>query len=756
MTRRVSKQRDLTRRDFLVGALGACAAAPLLDGCGGGGSGATAAGPQSRVLSGSVTLPAGVSATNATVVSGLGSSAVTGGRFSLTALASFPTLASIVDSVSGNVVLLGMLDPTKSVQTLDAANCAAALIFLALGGSQLTPDGRAPMLATIQSNAATATLAGVISTRLAADSFALIHGDNTIKTALATAVAAVNNRGVRSPQSPSNKPTRGVQPTFTVHGAVIEGSFLAPYNVPGASEPIVAVNATLREEQLSVFYVGSRNTSGIRTDLTTALNVLSFQEIPRASSLDSQGHLQFGQYSFNLSPHTTGNNDDYFGLVRLTPIFDAPDPAFFTDTRYSSNVAVWRVVLGDMFARAQVQVVAQYLIEAMGLGCITNTAVLQNAVTAFDAIGAAEQGLIATARQGTGLKATTQQFLLNATASDTSAQTYINAIQSAFNYTLPANALVRVLNLRGNVLIFKAIGVLDSSILLGEFLQSLTETQDAFGNPVAAGFLNEADYAFSGLTITPVNAQYLPGGPTLQISIPSSYNDVPFTLEWILKGTNAIIDDGHGNSGTDIKTNYTTVTLITSPSTVGTLTVTCNVILKSSGQVVATATSTITQIIPNPTGSITINAVQSGGIDPNIGVWTLYGAPSQTSITMPNSFNNYKFGLTFGQVVFGKYPGSASVKPGVFNYATGNSAVSIVGSTPGSTSYTQGQVINIPPNGLIIGEIANQSAAQFTITSVNGKLIGFSINCLLYNPGDTTFSQDATFQLNATGSFTTP
>src|SRR5579871_6763074 len=138
MTRRVSKQRDLTRRDFLVGALGACAA-----------------GPQSRVLSGSVTLPAGVSATNATVVSGLGSSAVTGGRFSLTALASFPTLASIVDSVSGNVVLLGMLDPTKSVQTLDAANCAAALIFLALGGSQLTPDGRAPMLATIQSNAAT-------------------------------------------------------------------------------------------------------------------------------------------------------------------------------------------------------------------------------------------------------------------------------------------------------------------------------------------------------------------------------------------------------------------------------------------------------------------------------------------------------------------------------------------------------------------------------------------------------------------------
>src|SRR5262249_32270906 len=154
----------------------------------------------------------------------------------------------------------------------------------------------------------------------------------------------------------------------------------------------------------------------------------------RASSLDAQGHLQNGQYSFNISPHTTGNNDDYFGLVRLTPIFDAPDPAFFTDNRYSANVAVWRVMLEDMFARAQVQVVAQYLIEAMGLGCITDTAVLKNAVTVFDAIGAAEHALIATARQGTGLKATTLQFLLNATASNTAAQTYINAIQSAFNY----------------------------------------------------------------------------------------------------------------------------------------------------------------------------------------------------------------------------------------------------------------------------------------------------------------------------------
>ncbi len=400
--------------------------------------------------------------------------------------------------------------------------------------------------------------------------------------------------------------------------------------------------------------------------------------------------------------------------------------------------------------------VAQFIIEAMGLGCITDTAILQKAVTAFDAIGTSEHALISTARQGTGLKATTLQFLLNVTASNNAAQAYINAVQSAFHYTLPANAVVRLLNLRGNVLIFQAIGVLDSSILLGEFIQSLTETQDAFGNKVAVGFLNEADFAFSGLTISPVNAQYLPGGPTLQISIPSTFNDVPFTLEWILNGANAILDDGHGNSGTDLKTNVTTVTLITSPSTAGTITVTCNVILKSSGQVVETAKSTITQIIPNPTGSITINAVQNAGIDPNIGVWTLYGGPSQTSITMPNSLNHYKFGLTFGQVVYGKYPGSASIKPGVFNYATGSSAVSIVGSTAGTTGYTQGQVITIPPNGLVIGEVANQSAAQLTITSVNGKQVGFSINCLLYNPGDTTFSPNATFQLNATGSFTTP
>ncbi|MFI5386732.1 MAG: hypothetical protein ACHQ50_11505 [Fimbriimonadales bacterium] len=752
MTKRELRKKDLTRRDFLVGAIGLCTVGSLLDGCGGGGIGG---GFQGGLFTGSAILPAGVAAANATVVSGLGSSALTGGNFSLTAPISFPTLASIVDSVSGNVVLLGMLDPGKNRQTLDAANCAATLTFLALGGSQLPPNGRALLFATIQSNAANSTLAGVISTRLAADPFALVNGDNAIKTALATAVAAFPP-GPRPVSAPSNGGPRVVQPTFTVHGTVNEGSFQAPYNVAGSSEPVIAVNSTLREVQFSMFYVGSTAPNGVRTDLPSALSVLSFQEIPRSSAVDGQGHLQFGQFSFNVSPHTTGNNDDFFGLVRLTPIFDAPDPAFFTDPRYNSNVAVWRVVLEDMFARAQVQVVAQFIIEAMGLGCITNTAVMQLAVTAFDAIGASEHGLIQTARQGTALKATTLQFLLNLTASNAAAQAYIDAVQSAFHYTLPANAAIRLLNLRGNVLIFQALGVLDSSILLGEFIQSLTETQDAFGNPVAVGFLNEADYSFSGLVITPVNAQYLPGGPTLQISIPSSYNDVPFTIEWILSGANAIIDDGHGNSGTDFKTKYTTVTLTTTPSTAGTLIVTCNVILKSTGQVVATAKSTITQIIANPTGSIIVNAVQNAGIDPNIGAWTLYGAPSQTSITMPNAFNNYKFGLTFGQVVYGKYPGSATVKPGVFNYGSGDSAVSIIGSTGGVTGYTQGQVINIPPNGLYIGEVANQSTAQLTITSVNGKTVGFSINCLLYNPGDTTFAPDATFQFNATGTFTTP
>ena len=748
---------EISRRELLIGSAGVFFL-PVLAGCGGSGTGIGSF--SSHLYTGTVILPTGIAASSVTIISGLGQSPITAGSFAVNGISSFPTLLTVMDNVTKKVMMVGILDPAIGAQTFDSSSVAAALIFLALGGSQLTSDRRGPFLTMIKVNSATTTLATTIAIQMNADPFALLDGDATIKSALATAVAAFNppifvaNR-VRS--APVPRTSGGPNSTFAFPSDIIEGSFNVMYQVTGPSAPVTAINSTLRETHLSVFYVGKTNLSGIRMDLSSAVAVSTDHEIPRSSAVDAAGHLQFGQFLINVSPHSAAGTveADYFGFVRLTPLFDSVDPTFFTDSRYIANVASWRLTLEDMYARAQVQVAAQFLIEGLGQGAIFDTGSTQRAVQNFGLIGTQEAGLIQTARTGTGLIPSTKTFLLNASGSDSAALAYISAIQSSFGLTLPADSAVRIANLRGTILIFAATGILDSSLLLGEFVTMLTAKTDDLGKTKSCGYLNEAIYNYATVTINPLTAQYQPGGPSIGISIPTSFNDIAFTLHWVLNGTNASMDDGHGHSGTDFMTNQTTVSVMTTPSTVGNLTIRCDIILKSSGAIVGTATSTLTQIIPPPNGSITLNAPQQVGVQSNTGPWTLYGSPGQKVITTPNSLNSFKFELGFGDTVYGQYPGSTGTSPFNGPYATGNFAVHITTHLSGP-GFSQGQVINIPPNGLLIGEVTNGAAAQMHITAINGKQISFSLSCTLNNNFDSLFTNDATFALTSSGTFVLP
>lgn len=259
MDRKPDRLANLNRRDFILGAAGFFLLFPTLDGCGGSPaiSGLQGGGTSVR-LKGAVQLPAGVKPNGVTVVSGLDQSSISSGSFSLNAPGGFPTLASVIDNASMQVMFFGMLDPSASSQLLDATNCAISLLFVALGGSQLPPNGRSPMFASLGKAIATAQLASVIKTRLNVDNFALLNGDSAIKTALSAAVSSLapsyRRKLADTPDGSIRRTlTTPPAPTFTVLGDVLEGSFQAPFTVSGSSEQVIAVNSTLRETHLSVF-----------------------------------------------------------------------------------------------------------------------------------------------------------------------------------------------------------------------------------------------------------------------------------------------------------------------------------------------------------------------------------------------------------------------------------------------------------------------------------------------------------------------
>ena len=494
-----------------IGVLGIGALIVALHGCNPG-SEAPSKTPSS-VFSGVVTLPAGESPANVVVLSGLDEEPLVKGTFTVEALSGFPTLITAFDSEAGQVVLLGMLDPSATTQTLDASSSAAALLFESVGGSQEPSDGRATLLASVLASSATATLASAIQTAMDADRFALQDGAAAIQAALATAVSDFTSSGANG-EAASNLPAVTNAAGSPISHDLGEGetypsfftiaSFTSmetcPSRVTSDSVPVSFRGIYPWEVQFSVFYTGSADAT-----LVTPQSLESLVVLPPG-----------GKVIVNIPSHPDGGNASFEGytFVTLDPIFDSPDPDFVGATQYSQYVPGWRAVVADMWARAQVQVVATYLLEALGWGgALTDVNQLQQCVADFRQLGPSAQALLQTARTGTRLNDSSVSFLLDATASDSAAQAYIGALHDAFGVDIGVSPN-RITNLRGTALLFEQFGVYFFSNSIGSLTARLNYHVVPDGDRPPITWANEewGNWFYPTIAISPASASISPGG----------------------------------------------------------------------------------------------------------------------------------------------------------------------------------------------------------------------------------------------------
>jgi hypothetical protein len=185
------------RRHFLVGSAGMFISATSLSlvGCGGdeagsGGNGGSATGYASVTATGAVQLPLGVSFGSVTLVAGESEVVLYGSSFSVQVPAVMPTIACIIDTASGQVIMPCIIDPSRASNSLDSSNVAATLIFLALGGWTLQ-SARGQLWPKLLSDPATKVFSTVVQARLNANPFAALEADALLKAGLNVALSSL-------------------------------------------------------------------------------------------------------------------------------------------------------------------------------------------------------------------------------------------------------------------------------------------------------------------------------------------------------------------------------------------------------------------------------------------------------------------------------------------------------------------------------------------------------------------------------------
>ncbi len=567
----------MTRREFVYAGTLAMGAI-CLSGCGGffgsGGGGGTST--LVRIL-GNVTMPSGVAEGDCAVVAGTSTNAPSGGQFRVSVPGGNVTIVVLVHKTSEKAILLGVLDPEESAHHLDATSTAEALLFVALGGNQMPLDGRLPLLSLIRTAPQTATLASVIQSELNADGFAL-DGDNpAIQNAVAAAAQAISvalsTRPAHREASREQIPRQLlIEPSNEVDGVtVLQSTDLFGYKVQ---------NERRRVAQMFTYLVGHVDANGVRTDIPAQL-VGEPLEIPATRTL------------FNLAsgwqPRTsvsralalqTGDSKSIYELVYLCPVYTTPQPTFLTLPRYEAEAARLTAA-SDALLRAQsMHIVGDILLDILGISGLTfGIAELSATITSLTAVNTNFVALLEGAQQGYALIPivvnTLNAFLgegLAGTPRIISALTPLiekaGTQQAAELAAGQASAEVYIA-FRAVLRIALTVGLI---ALVGELGAVAKDTQTG-----QRGSLFSATVFQPSVSISPANRVYTAGDSFGITAVAPGTAGLTLRYRWKLEGSSlANLSDGT-NVGIEFDSNSPDVTLATTLSTVGTLTVTVTV-----------------------------------------------------------------------------------------------------------------------------------------------------------------------------------
>ena len=300
-----------------------------------------------------------------------------------------PALAFLRHVPSDRVVLMGFThDGTRGVSALGSA---AAILYYALGVSALPAIGQTQALALIEAHPATASLADVIARRVAASPFALTSEDAEIGPAVLAARSAIQGGASRAVKLSTRQTRAELAPLLTVTPNEQSG---ANVEQGDDGQSVRFVNTKRRPLTVHTYRVAEDTGTG-KKDLPKAVEVGSPIDVPVVQSIvGAIGDLARLNLAVPWAPVTSapvplaltsGSVRTYFQSVVLMASGKTEsegEPSFFTDVRYSGEVARWRLdrrvlnthawiggILGDIVA----SIVG---VAAVGIGTAKITAAL--------------------------------------------------------------------------------------------------------------------------------------------------------------------------------------------------------------------------------------------------------------------------------------------------------------------------------------------------------------------------------------------
>jgi hypothetical protein len=558
-------------------------AGPLgLVACGGGGD-AVAHGPQ---VQGRVVLPSGVQTQDIAIVSNGGEAGVSiDSRFAAPML---DDALGLVSAVHGNARLLsmGLFSATDSDPVLDANSSAAALVFMALGGWNLGPADRATLHRLIVADASTALLGAVVARRQATNAFALDEPDIEIVDAVRAAVAGLRSQVSRAPGSSRAhrlaandiQPLLRIEPGGEVNGIAVNQDG----EVPGFS----IQNTKRRHGMAHLYKVAYQLPEAERVDLALAEAVGKPIEIDSTQSLNVYSALaDIINSSAPWAPVTTsrtplpmhpGAEETRYELVQLVPVYDRPEPDFWSEARYGLEREQWRTELGDLFERAQMELVFGALLEALGFGGIAySSAVYAQALAAMRAAASGDAlVLLAQARAGSALLPGFRAWLVSVSSGNAivtgayragvAALVRVADQQFAANLAAGNMSQLRLAAFQGSVRVMLAVSV------VAGVLDTAAQYQDLHSGEESSLF--NATLVAPKVLVSPASGKVAKGQQQILTARVTGAQGATLTYRWTLAGSNlANLSDGAGKIGIALDTDSDTVTLATTPSTVGTL-----------------------------------------------------------------------------------------------------------------------------------------------------------------------------------------
>lgn len=587
-----------SRRKLLL--LAGCAVVAMaLPGCGGGGTSIGSGGGQISMASysGRVVLPPGVSASSLVVAGGLTTSTIQNGGFNLPAPSDAPSLITVCNPTTQQAVLYGMTYPGGGGLVIDNNSSATALLFIALGGSTVTRDGMQPLLNAINSSSQVATLASVIETQQLTDPYAIANGNAQIVAALSAAAQALGP-GINSGLSTKNPgqtaqgsaPTQLLlQPSDQVNGVTfINLSDPTGFNV---------LNAKRRMGYVYTYLTGHFDSSGNKTAVSPPSQSGSVLFVPSSASLLSLTKGWSPSTSANVALNLQGSDTQTaYTMVYLTQVYAASDPPFFSDPAWAGEISKWRTTLSQLGANTFCGFFANFILSAIGFAGLTWTDVQLGAcVTQLQTVPSVATLLESAAQGSTSLSALTQSWVQLARAEYITPSVLQPIAQLA--EVASAQAATYLETVAASVTALGALtAALAGLIIAGALALSADLAAIALDTSTGdRGDLWTGTVFQPTVTVNPQNPNAKPGDSiAFTAKVPTGTTGT-ITYAWSNTSPFAQFSDGNGTNGNPITTSSSAVTLITTPSDQGSITVSVTAYSTVNGtkSTVGTATTTV-------------------------------------------------------------------------------------------------------------------------------------------------------------------